>query len=58
MNSELLELMNQRDAMEKEFLQLSQTLEKLKGKNLDKDLVDKEGFPRADLDFGELTLFK
>ena len=58
MNSELLELMNQRDAMEKEFLQLSQTLEKLKGKTLDKDLVDKEGFPRADLDFGELTLFK
>jgi len=27
-------------------------------KNLDKDLVDSEGFPRADIDFGELTIYR
>ena len=58
MNTELWELMGKKEAMEKEFESLSQKLETFKSKNLHKDLVDQEGFPRADLDFGELVAYK
>ena len=71
---ELLSLVKEKDQLEKDILDLTTSIyefnkkgapfQKFKNvsnpifKGLDKDLVDKDGFPREDLNFGELYEYK
>ena len=55
MESELLKLNDQRDAMEKEMGSIVEVLESMNGiPGLKAPLVDYEGFPRADVDIFEV----
>ena len=53
MESELRELINHKDKIEKEISELTVQIEVIDStKNFRDGLVDGEGFPRADLNFG------
>ncbi len=53
-----MKLISEKDLLEQEIQKVIQDLSFYSSKNLDKDLVDEEGFPRADIDFGELTIYR
>lgn len=55
---DLKELVNQRDEIEKELQEVTQELEPYLKLNYDKNLIDREGFPREDLDFGKLQEYR
>lgn len=50
--------MAQKKALEKELGDIKEELQLYYSKGFDKSLVDEEGFPRAELDFGELVSYK
>ena len=52
------ELDDQRQTLISDLGSISVELKAMEGDRLDRDLVDQEGFPRADLDFGKLQKFK
>ncbi|KAL4456273.1 hypothetical protein ABPG74_014234 [Tetrahymena malaccensis] len=54
----LQQLDQQRKDIETQISALNKELKYYEDKNYNKSLVDEEGFPRADLDFGELTTYK
>ena len=55
---ELRDMILKRDELEKEISDLSIVLLPYEEKNLHKNLVDDEGFPRADLDYGKLVEYR
>jgi len=55
---ELLSLITEKDQLEKDIFELTNSITELNKKDLDKNLVDKDGFPREDLNFGELSEFR
>lgn len=56
--SNLLLLNSQKILLEQEIADIQFKLKPYYVKGFDKSLVDEEGFPRADLDFGELCDYK
>jgi 26S proteasome regulatory subunit N4 len=55
----LRELIKQKDEMEKEIATLTTQIETTdEAKNFNSGLTDAEGFPRADIDFGELANYR
>ena len=54
----LKELIEQRDGIEKEIEEVSILLEPHIEQGYDRNLIDSEGFPRADLDFAKLQDFR
>lgn len=56
---EIKELMAQKDQMEVKLMGLDAELKAINdGKQYQKGLVDAEGFPRADIDFGQLSNYR
>ena len=55
---DLRQLIEKRDELEKEIGDLRMILDPMEEKNLHKNLVDEEGFPRADLDYGKLLEYR
>lgn len=59
LEKELKELMAQKDQLEEKLIKVDAELTAInETKKFDKGLVDAEGFPRADIDFGELSDYR
>lgn len=59
MEQELRQLVQQKDTLELTLAALTQQIELLEQtKGFQAGLVDAQGFPRADIDFGELASYK
>ena len=58
MEGELKELIAQKDKIEKQIQELNNQIVGLDETKDLKRVVDHEGFPRADLDFGELANYR
>ena len=58
MASTLIELDNKRKELYEEISAIQQQLDTMKPDKLDQDLIDAEGFPRADLDYGKLLKWR
>ena len=54
----LKELMEQRDGIDKEIEEVTFLLEPHIKQGYDRNLIDSEGFPRADLDFSKLQDYR
>lgn len=54
----LKELISTRDETEKKLKENELLIQPLIDLKYDRELIDKEGFPRADLDFGKLQQFR
>lgn len=56
---EIKELMAQKDQIEAKIMSVDAELKAInESKNFDQGVVDHEGFPRADIDFGELSNYR
>lgn len=54
-----MQLIKQKDEMEKTIAKLTEQIEEIdKVKHFDQGLVDREGFPREDLDFGQVANYR
>ena len=59
MHGQIMALMGQKDEIEAEVAQLTEQINTLEqNKNYNLSLVDTEGFPRPDLNFGELAEYR
>lgn len=59
MSTEVKELLAKKDQLEAELHELENKITAInKAHHLEKGTVDEEGFPRADLDFGELSNYR
>lgn len=55
---DLKESMRKKEEMEKEIEKIEEYILTCEGRDLDKNIVDAEGFPREDLDFMELKEYR
>ncbi len=56
--AELLKLSSEKDHIEEQIAKLNLEIEKFKHCRFEEKLVDEEGFPREDLDYGKLQEYR